>query len=104
MISSSAEWNTASETPRRAVRCSFAALALCALALGLSGCEQTPERPESDEPPVNLSGYSKDFREGFKHGCNSARGRKARRDDKRYTSDTQYARGWDDGHAICARR
>jgi len=79
------------------------ALAIGVLALALTGCEQTPEKPASEAPPVNLSGYSKQFRDGFKDGCNSARG-KARRNEERYRADTQYARGWDDGRAICQRR
>lgn len=79
-------------------------LALGVLALALMGCEQTPEKPVSEAPPVNLSGYSKPFRDGFKDGCDSARGKHARRNEKRYGADPQYARGWDDGHAICQRR
>jgi hypothetical protein len=52
---------------------------------------------------VNLSGYSAAFKEGFAEGCDTARG-SARRDEKRFGADAQYAQGWQDGKAICGKR
>jgi hypothetical protein len=75
----------------------------CVLLL-LSACaQQPPAQPKPSGPPINLSGYSPAFRQGFNEGCQTARGT-ARRDEQRYVGDTQYARGWDDGRAICAKR
>lgn len=81
-------------------------------ALLLIGCAQegvrAPETPRPPAqrpapPPVNLSGYSAAFKEGFQAGCDTARGR-ARRDEGRMQSDPQYAQGWQDGRSICAKR
>jgi len=74
-----------------------------AAAIVLAGCAQTDVKPRPAPPPVNLSGYSASFQEGFKDGCDTARGT-ARRDDKRYGADAQYAQGWQDGRAICGKR
>jgi hypothetical protein len=60
-----------------------------------------PPRPAP--PPINLSGYSAAFQEGFQAGCDTARGA-ARRDEQRMQSDPQYAQGWQDGRSICAKR
>jgi hypothetical protein len=87
-----------------------AALVLTAL---LAACANLPSgRSESgggDAPParpapnVNLSGYNAAFKEGYGDGCDSARAAQ-RRDAKRYGTDTDYTMGWNDGHAMCARR
>ncbi len=70
----------------------------------LASCAQTPTaKPKPSGPPVNLSGYSPAFREGFNDGCQTARG-DARRNEKRYAEDTQYAQGWTDGRSICGKR
>jgi hypothetical protein len=74
-----------------------------AAAMVLAACAQTESKPGAGAPPVNLSGYSASFKEGFKQGCNSARGQE-RRDDARAAVDSQYAQGWQDGKAICGRR
>jgi hypothetical protein len=76
--------------------------AVLAAAMVLAACAQTETKPGA-APPVNLSGYSASFKEGFKQGCNSARGQE-RRDDARAAVDSQYAQGWQDGKAICGRR
>jgi hypothetical protein len=91
------------------------AAALAVAALLIAGCAQAPLRtpqappapqatPRPAPPPVNLSGYSAAFREGFQVGCDMARGGAARPDENRLRSDTQYAQGWQDGRSICARR
>jgi hypothetical protein len=76
---------------------------LLAAAMAVSACAQTQTKPGATPPPVNLSGYSTSFKEGFKHGCNSAGGHE-RRDDARAAVDSQYAQGWQDGKAICSKR
>jgi len=73
-------------------------------ALLAASCAQPPvAKPKPSGPPVNLSGYSPAFREGFNDGCQTARG-DARRNEKRYAEDTQYAQGWTDGRSMCAKR
>lgn len=77
---------------------------LACLVLLLSACaQQPPAKPRPAGPPINLSGYSPAFRQGFQEGCDTARGDR-RRNEQRYTQDVQYARGWDDGRAICGKR
>jgi len=89
-------------------------LAWAGFALLAAGCAQQAPRPDepvkppppaarSAPPPINLSGYSAAFKEGFQAGCDTARG-SARRDETRMHSDAQYAQGWEDARAICAKR
>lgn len=52
---------------------------------------------------MNLSGYPPAFKEGFKDGCDSFRG-SYRRDNARFTTDGNYATGWQDGFSICRRQ
>lgn len=59
--------------------------------------------PSAAQPPVNLSGYSPAFKQGYTEGCASARGA-TRRDDARYRSDTDYMMGWSDGYSVCQSR
>jgi hypothetical protein len=80
-----------------------AAQLLVAAAIGLGGCAQQQAKPRASPPPVNLSGYSPAFKEGFQHGCDSARGN-PKRDAKRFEAESQYAQGWQDGRAICGKR
>jgi hypothetical protein len=83
------------------------AVATIAVAFFVGACAQTPTRAQTETrpapPPVNLSGYSAAFKEGFAEGCDTARG-SARRDEKRFGADAQYAQGWQDGKAICGKR
>lgn len=69
----------------------------------LAGCAHQAPVATSERPPVNLSGYSPAFREGFGDGCDTARGSRKRK-EARYADDAQYRRGWDDGQAICTRK
>ncbi|MGH8662854.1 MAG: hypothetical protein ACREUX_01185 [Burkholderiales bacterium] len=94
-----------SKASARAEACSAALRTglLLAAAIVAGACAQTQTKPGAAPPPVNLSGYSAAFKEGFKHGCNSARGSE-RRDDARAAVDSQYAQGWQDGKAICGKR
>lgn len=87
----------------RRLRQSTIAPSLTAAAIGLAGCAHDDVKPEAAPPPVNLSGYSAAFKEGFKDGCDSAR-KSVRRENKRYAVDAQYAQGWQDGRAICSKR
>lgn len=69
-------------------------------ALLITGCAHQKTDAPSERAPVNLSGYSAAFREGFGDGCDTVRGSRKRK-EVRYTEDDQYRRGWDDGLAIC---
>jgi hypothetical protein len=65
----------------------------------LTGCaEPTATRP------VNLSGYSPEFKQGYTDGCQSAGARGQTRNERRYQKDSQYQQGWDDGYSVCQRR
>lgn len=85
-----------------------AAVVLCVL---LGACAAFPsarngsgDAPASRPAPnVNLSGYNAAFKDGYADGCDSARGTQ-RRNAKRYGGETDYMMGWNDGHAMCARR
>ena len=60
------------------------------------------QRP-TPPPPVNLSGYSPSFKQGYSDGCSSARG-SMRRDESHYRSDSDYMMGWGDGNSVCRNR
>lgn len=87
--------------------------AFLAAALALVACTTPPPkpaekavpkaRPESAQAGINLSGYPREFREGYADGCASARG-SMKKDEARFKSDSQYAAGWKDGMGICAKR
>jgi len=71
------------------------------LAAMVAGCASTSEpKPQ----PVNLSGYSATFKQGYADGCASAGGGARRRDEGRYRDEADYKMGWDDGLSICRRR
>jgi len=54
--------------------------------------------------PVNLSGFSAAFKQGYADGCDSASTRSPRRNERRYKTDAEYLQGWNDGHSVCGRR
>ena len=63
-----------------------------------------PTQPSVQRPPpVNLSGYSPAFKQGYTDGCACARG-SMRRDDARFRSDNDYMMGWSDGNSVCRNR
>jgi hypothetical protein len=67
----------------------------------LAGCGAfAPERKAS---PVNLSGYSPTFKQGYADGCGSAGALVQRRDEVRYKADADYMMGWNDGNSVCRR-
>jgi hypothetical protein len=72
------------------------------LAASLAGCGALEPRPAGAQ--VNLSGFSSAFREGYAEGCASATSRERRRDQSRFGADADYAMGWNDGYAACAKR
>ena len=91
------------------------------LALALAGCgtnpfERRPERgsgaqepaqsekPATIQTPVNLSGYSPTFQQGYADGCTSAESRRQRRNESRYKTEADYMMGWNDGFSICQKR
>lgn len=90
-----------------------AKLLLVAAAFAIASCTTPPPRPaekpapkpksESAQAGINLSGYPREFREGYADGCASARG-SIKRDEARYKGDAQYAAGWKDGMGICKAR
>jgi len=70
-----------------------------------SRSEPSASQPRAQRPaPVNLSGYSPAFKQGYSDGCDSARGSTVRRDDARYRSDNDYMMGWSDGNSVCRSR
>lgn len=72
------------------------------LAALLAGCGAGA--PERKPEPVNLSGYSPIFKQGYADGCESAGARAPRRDERRYKSEADYMMGWNDGYSVCGRR
>jgi uncharacterized protein YceK len=82
---------------------------LVILTIFLAGCaaqltaSQSSQSSPPSRPPVNLSGYSAAFQQGYTDGCASVRG-SIRRDEQRYQKDADYMMGWSDGHSVCGRR
>ncbi len=72
---------------------------LLATAVVVAGCAGAPTAQ-----PVNQSGYSTAFRQGYAAGCDSAGARRPQRDEARYKTDADYMMGWNDGFSICATR
>jgi len=68
----------------------------------LSGCAGVQEA--GDTRPVNLSGFSASFQQGYTEGCDSAGTRSQRRNEGRYRTEADYMRGWNDGFSACQRR
>jgi len=75
---------------------------LLAIALLAAAC--ACGTPPKKDPNVNLAGYPPEFRSGYLDGCDSARRKSTRKDEKRFKSDAQYAAGWRDGFDICTRQ
>lgn len=65
---------------------------------------QAESRPERSEAPVNLTGFTASFKEGYADGCESAGARSQRRYEERYKTEADYMRGWNDGFSACQRR
>jgi hypothetical protein len=75
----------------------------------LAGCSVEPPAPKPTQSvasgltPVNLSGYSAPFKEGYSDGCTSAGARNERRNDIRYKTEADYMMGWNDGFSLCRK-
>ena len=96
----------------RAVLAFLAVLALvagCATTSGPGAPSSMPTAPplpaaaEPPPPPVNLSGFPLEYRQGYADGCASATGPQ-RRDATRYAGDGNYRTGWIDGSALCKKK
>ena len=62
-------------------------------------------RQQAARPTYNLTGYPPAVRDGYIDGCESAkRSPYGRKDAGRMAGDAQYAMGWNDGFAICAKK
>jgi hypothetical protein len=58
--------------------------------------------PETTRPVYNLTGYSPAFKDGYIDGCETAKKtRFGLKNKNRFSSDTQYKLGWNDGFSIC---
>ena len=89
--------------------------ALVVALLLLAGCTTTgtvapaqsappiPRNVEPPPPPVNLSGFPLEYRQGYADGCASATGPQ-RRDGARYGADANYRTGGIDGSSLCKRK
>ena len=62
-----------------------------------------PANREPPPPNVNLSGFPLPYRQGYADGCASVSGPE-RKDAARFSSDTNYRMGWQDGAALCKKR
>jgi len=62
-----------------------------------------PRYAEPPPPPVNLSGFPLEYRQGFADGCASATGAE-RKDVARFPADGNYRTGWQDGLAQCRKK
>jgi hypothetical protein len=58
--------------------------------------------PATTRPVYNLTGYSPAFKDGYIDGCETAKKTRFGFQNKnRFSSDTQYKLGWNDGFSIC---
>jgi hypothetical protein len=79
-----------------------ATLAVLITALALTACTSTRDA-------LIEQGFPQAYAEGYDAGCASGKAaagstfHSARKDDRRYAADSQYAQGWDAGFAKCER-
>lgn len=64
----------------------------------IAGCAGGPA-----SGPVNLSGFSAAFKQGYADGCESAGSRSRQRNESRYKTESEYMQGWNDGFSVCRR-
>lgn len=83
------------------------------LVAGCAGTSGPGRRPESRQSPsapstrpvYNLSGYSAAFKDGYVDGCETAKKtRYAQKDGRRFSAESQYRQGWNDGFSLCRRK
>ncbi len=98
--------------PMRLVTLIFVAtlFAGCVTTAGLSPRPESSRSPPapaapSTRPVYNLSGYSAAFKDGYVDGCETAKKtRYAQKDGRRFSADSQYRLGWNDGFSLCRRK
>lgn len=74
----------------------------CATPAGVPSDGQAGSPAAVGTGPVNLSGYSPEFKHGYADGCDSAGPLRAqKRNEPRYRKEAQYRQGWDDGYSVC---
>lgn len=82
----------------------------CATTTGQSQRPESPRSPSglsapSTRPVYNLSGYSPAFKDGYVDGCETGKKtRYAQKDQRRFSADSQYRLGWNDGLSLCRRK
>ena len=58
--------------------------------------------PPSTRPTYNLTGYSPAFKDGYIDGCETAKKTSyGLKDERRFSTDSQYRMGWNDGFSVC---
>jgi hypothetical protein len=76
----------------------------------VAGCTTTTNQgerppgplPATTRPVYNLTGYSPAFKDGYIDGCETAKKtRFGLKNKNRFSADTQYKLGWNDGFSIC---
>jgi len=70
------------------------------VALLAAGCADAPGTRTN---PINMSGFSAGFKQGYSDGCESASTRAQRRNESRYKTESDYMMGWNDGYSACRR-
>jgi hypothetical protein len=75
----------------------------------VAGCTTTGQSqrpagplPPSTRPAYNLTGYSAAFKDGYIDGCETAKKTAyGLKDERRFSADSQYRMGWNDGFGVC---
>jgi hypothetical protein len=70
---------------------------VAALTLGLSACG------ESESDRLVSEGHTESYAEGHVDGCRSSSTGVIKRHDKRYGTDEEYKKAWDEAYASCAK-
>jgi hypothetical protein len=84
-------------------------IVLVLLILTVAGCATTGESqrppgplPSSTRPAYNLTGYSPAFKDGYIDGCETSKKTSyGLKDERRFSADSQYRMGWNDGFSVC---
>lgn len=67
-----------------------------------TGQRPTGPLPPSTRPTYNLAGYPPAFKDGYIDGCETAkRTSYGFKDKQRFSADSQYRMGWNDGFSLC---
>jgi len=80
----------------------FFVLFVAACATTEQGKRPSGPLPPSTRPTYNLTGYSPAFKDGYIDGCETAKKTSyGLRDERRFSTDSQYRMGWNDGFSVC---